>query len=132
MLRVVVLESLGYDCSMVFINTDLDKALHRNNNRSRKVPDDFIKNVHEMSSDNKEFYKSKFNHFYEIDNNEGELTEKVILDAYKKTTSFFDSNIINPIGKRTKLKMIEKKESYLSPAILEKSQIGSTLRNWFI
>ena len=32
------LEEIGYDCYMVFINTSMEIALHRNNTRKRVLP----------------------------------------------------------------------------------------------
>ena len=37
------LESVGYDCFMVFVNTDLDVALGRNQTRERKLPSELVK-----------------------------------------------------------------------------------------
>ena len=33
------LEAIGYDTSMIFVNTDLDTALERNRQRARSLPD---------------------------------------------------------------------------------------------
>ena len=37
------LEVEGYDCFMVFVNTDLKVALERNKKRERVVPEDIVK-----------------------------------------------------------------------------------------
>ena len=39
------LEAIGYDCFMVFINTDLEVALQRNKQRARIIPDDLVKSA---------------------------------------------------------------------------------------
>jgi len=40
-----LLDILGYDTYMVFVNTSLDVAQERNQNRARKVPKEFIKDA---------------------------------------------------------------------------------------
>lgn len=40
--EVKMLEALGYDCMMVFVNTSLDTALARNHKRERTVPDSLV------------------------------------------------------------------------------------------
>ena len=37
------LESAGYDCFMIFVNTDLEVALQRNFERERKLPSELVK-----------------------------------------------------------------------------------------
>lgn len=39
------LKNLGYDTHMVFVNTTLDVAMERNQNRERKLPDDIVKEM---------------------------------------------------------------------------------------
>ena len=46
------LRKQGYDCYMVFVNTSLEVALQRNQQRSRKVPDDVVKKGHAAVSNN--------------------------------------------------------------------------------
>ena len=42
-----VLEDVGYDCYMIFVNTDIDVALQQNNARARKLPDEIIRKTWE-------------------------------------------------------------------------------------
>ena len=44
------LESIGYDCYMIFVNTSLDVALERNIERERTVPEDIVIKIVEDSS----------------------------------------------------------------------------------
>ena len=39
------LDTLGYDCYMIFVNTSLEVALQRNEKRARKVPEDMVKSM---------------------------------------------------------------------------------------
>jgi tRNA uridine 5-carbamoylmethylation protein Kti12 len=96
--RKGILESIGYDTSMVWIETSLETSLKRNQQRKRHVPEEFIKEVYEKGQQLKPHYKSQFNPFFEINNDEGELTDDIILKAYKKVTGFFNTEVKNPIG----------------------------------
>ena len=42
-----LLKQLGYDTSMVFVNTTLETALERNANRTRSIPEKIVKSNHE-------------------------------------------------------------------------------------
>jgi len=46
------LVNLGYDTFMVFVNTSLEVALKRNQNRERKLPDDIVKEYWQQVQDN--------------------------------------------------------------------------------
>ncbi len=129
--RMAALESIGYDIAMVWVNTDVETAIKRAAARERNVDADFIKRVNDKSGENKSFFKSKFSTFLEIDNNDGELTNKVITAAGKKMTSFFGSPIKNPIGKRNKQKLIDTKEKFLIPSIFDKSTIAKKINVWY-
>lgn len=131
LLRYGALESVGYDIGAVFINTDLEVALERIKQRDRKVPEEFVREVHKKISEVKEFYKSKFNFTVEIDNNEGELTNDVILQAFKKVTSFYTSPLENPIGQSLIEKMEEKKEKYLLPNIFKEEELMKVVNLWY-
>ena len=44
------LESLGYDCAMVFVDTTLEVSKQRNAARARKLPDDIIEDMWGVST----------------------------------------------------------------------------------
>lgn len=133
--RAGLLESLGYDVGMVFINTDLDTSQKRAAERAikigRHVPEDFIKSVYEKSHENKEYFKSKFSFFKEINNSEGELTDEVLLDAYKNVQSFYESTIANPIGKRNVDLLRSEYEKYMVPSIITKEALLNKVEAWY-
>lgn len=133
--RSGMLESIGYDVGMIYVNTNLETAQKRAKERAEKigryVPDNFIKNVYEISEDNKEFFKSKFSFFKEINNNDGELTDDIILDAFKKIQNFYSSPLKNPTGKRTVEKMKINNFNYLVPDILETYQLKNKIINLY-
>lgn len=64
------LKKKGYDVYMVFIDTNLKKALERNRERRRSVEDSFVIGSNNLLKDNKKIYKEYFGkNFFEIDNN---------------------------------------------------------------
>ena len=130
-MRAGVLEPIGYDIGMIFVNTSLETSITRAEKRERKVDPDFIKQVYDLAADNKSYYQSKFDFFLDINNDAGELTDEVILKAFKKTTSFFNSDVKNPIGKRTIKKLEETKEKYLVPSIIGQSEINQKVEGWY-
>lgn len=133
--RTGLLESLGYDVGMVFINTNLETAQNRAEERAKKigrhVPEDFIKSVYEKSHENKEYFKSKFTFFKEINNSDGELTEAVLLDAYKKVQTFYEFDVINPIGKRNISLVKNESEKYLTPSVITKEMLSNKVEAWY-
>lgn len=90
--RKGLLESFGYDTAMVFVKTSLETAINRAEERGktmgRKVDPDFIRQAYEQIEKAKRYYRSTFNDWNEVSNDDGELTESVILNAFKHMSSF--------------------------------------------
>lgn len=126
-----LLESFGYDTAMLFVNTSLETAIKRAGLRERQVDIDFIKKVYEQSEKSKNFYRGRFSTFIEVNNDEGELNEKVILHAFKFMNKFYGSNIINPVGKEYKRRMMENGWKYLVPNIYTIEEIQQVLTSWY-
>lgn len=133
--RAGILESIGYDVGMVFINTDLNVALDRAKKRAeeigRHVDEDFIRLVHKLGEDNKEYFKGKFSFFKEVNNNPGELDNAAILKIFKQVSGFYEAPVENLVGKRTLEKLREEKQAYLIPTIFEKEQLDKKVEGWF-
>lgn len=130
--RKGILQSLGYDVAMVFVDTPVDTAIKRNKARGRTVPEEFLVKAYKDAQNLKKYYASEFRHFTEILNGEGELIDKVILDAYKKMSGFFTSKIENPIGKRLKEEMIENGWKYLvETPEYDMQYLKKLTDNWF-
>lgn len=129
--RAGILESLGYDVGMVFIDTPLDTALDRAAARERKVDPEFIKQVHADSEANKKFFSSKFEFFKEVKNGHGELNDEALLEAYRKVSGFFTSPLLNPVGARTLEKLKAAKQGYLMPTILDKEELQKKISIWY-
>ena len=79
------LRNLGYDCYMVFVNTNLEVALERNAKRPRSLPDYIVKSNWDGVQKNIGAFQRMFspNKFLIIDNNrsEEELVSKVLSTA---------------------------------------------------
>jgi dephospho-CoA kinase len=131
LMRVGILESLGYDVAMVYVKTDLETAIKRVQARDRKVPEEFITKVFNEMIESEEFYRGKFTHFVEINNNDGELTNDAIIAAFKKMRSFYSAPVKNPVGKRIVEQLRDGKQKYLVPSIIEKSELQKKLDMWY-
>lgn len=133
--RAGILESVGYDVGMVFIETDLEVALDRAKKRGeeidRHVDEDFIKKVHELSQENKTYFQNKFSFFREVNNNPGELNDQTIAKIFKQVQSFYNEPLENPVGIRTLEKLREGKETYLVPTVFEKDDLQKKVEAWF-
>jgi len=128
--RVGILESLGYDVGMVFIDTSLETALKRAAARERKVDPTFIKFVNDQAQENLQFFKTKFSFFEKIKNDEGEMNDDIILAAFKSVQSFYDYTVKKPVGKRLITDMQEQKSKYLSD-IMGQDVIDRKIENWY-
>jgi predicted kinase len=89
----------GYDCYMVFVNTDLKVALERNEKRARKVPEDIVKKAWQEVNQNLGKYQSLFggSNMLIVDNSEyKEFEDKV----KSKAMQFVNRPIQNHLAKQ--------------------------------
>jgi len=92
------LESLGYDCYMIFVNTSIDVALERNQNRSRTVPEDIVITSWKAVQNN----LGKFNNLFKsgmiiVDNNKA--NEDVEMKTYKRVRGLLKNKVKNTRAK---------------------------------
>jgi len=115
--RSGILKSLGYDVALIWVDTSLETSLERAKKRfesgGREVEEKVIRKIFKELDGLKSYYSSEFRNFTEILNDDGELVDKVVLQAYKKMSSFFNSPLKNPIGVKTVKKMKENGHKYL-------------------
>tara|TARA_B100001057_G_scaffold214081_2_gene214462 strand:+ start:19495 stop:21177 length:1683 start_codon:yes stop_codon:yes gene_type:complete len=80
-----LLEQLGYECAMVFVNTSLETALDRNQKRERSIPDKIVKDNHKVVRANMGKLQNSFGRskFFILDN-DGDTK-----DLDKNTTKIF-------------------------------------------
>lgn len=133
--RDAILDKFGYDSMMIWVNTSLKTALKRAEEREKKigrhVDPEFIKQAYDTVNKLKPIYKSHFKTFIEVNNDEGELTDKAILKAFRKTTGFFSSPVKSKKGNKIIDEMKDNGWKYLTDGIMDKNEIKSSLDLWF-
>jgi len=129
--RKDILEDIGYDTAMIWVDTPLEDALERAAKRERPVDPEFIEETYKRLMKLKSYYASKFSNFTEILNGEGELIDKVIIQAYKKMGKFFSSPLKNPRGKKAIEVMNENGWKYLLDGVYDKSYLNSKANKWY-
>ena len=68
------LKTAGYDVKALFIQTDLDVALKRNNERARTIPPRIVEKSHKSAQAVKKMLKKKMGRdFHEVENNGGPI-----------------------------------------------------------
>ncbi len=93
------MEQLGYDTLMVFVNTDIETSVSRNNNRDRKVPEEWVRAMWGRSQSNIGKFQQLFGEkFYIIDNNV--VNEDQINAVRKKISSWSKTSPTNQAYKR--------------------------------
>lgn len=79
-----LLEEAGYDVKVIFIQTNLEVALQRNNERSRTVPPKIVEKSHKQAQVVKGYLKKHGKrNFHEVENNGGPIDKSI---AGKLTT----------------------------------------------
>jgi Zeta toxin len=133
--RVGILESMGYDVGCVFVDTDLQVAIDRAERRAaainRTVPQEFIKKVHSLSQENKQYLKSKFSFFKEARNNPGELDDEALQQLFTQVQGFFTAPLKNPVGIRALETLKGAKEKYLAPSVFSDEEIKNRASGWY-
>jgi hypothetical protein len=133
--RMGILESLGYDVGIVYVNTSLEDALarveKRNATTKRQVDLDFVKKVHERTEANVEFLRGKVSFFVDVKNSGDEYTDEVMMKAFKKAQTFFSSAISNPIGARHIEKLKASGGKYLTPDIMSMDTLKNKVDGWY-
>ena len=104
------LESIGYDCYMIFVNTSEEVALARNEKRARKVPVDMVKKMWSDVQRNLGKYQGLFGagSFVVVDNNEP--NEDLMSMAIKIVRRLVKSPIRNGRAKKWIQKELEKRK----------------------
>jgi hypothetical protein len=100
------LQEVGYDCFMVFVNTDLDVALERNQMRDRKLPSELVKDAWQGVQNNLGKFQALFgsSNMLVVDNSEFKEFPKVVKKASRE---FIKRPIQNHIAKQWIKKELE-------------------------
>ena len=88
------LESIGYDCYMIFVNTSLDVALERNLKRERTVPEDItIRSWRSVQNNIGKFNNLFKNGMIIVDNNKAD--EDIILSVFRRIKTLLKNKVTN-------------------------------------
>jgi len=90
------LEDMGYDCFLVFVDTPLETALERNNNRERVLDDEKVINNWNNVQEVKEELVKMFSPNYTIIVNDGK--KDIGKQGQKAVDKFLRAPIMNPLG----------------------------------
>ena len=99
------LEALGYDCSMIFVNTSLKVALQRNSERARRLPKDILmKSWKDVQSNMGKFQGLFGSKFVVVDNSKflkpEDAQKKFGMITRKYISKFVKTPVKNHIGKK--------------------------------
>jgi len=98
--QVQGLKNLGYECSMVFVNTSLDTAQERNQMRKRTLPEKQVAQMWNEVQRNIGKFQSLFGSkdFIIVDNNDA--GEDVFAKVWKRISKLVKTKVTNPTAKR--------------------------------
>lgn len=85
-----LMQSMGYDTMMLFVNTDKETALKRNRERERSLPDAEVSKMWETIQSNIGMFQTFFGKqkFLVVDNSDGKDYKKETLRAYRDAVKF--------------------------------------------
>ena len=98
--QVAGLKQLGYECSMIFVNTSLDTALEQNRKRKRTLPDAEVTTMWKEVQNNIGAFQRLFgnSNFIVVDNNIA--GEDVFAKVWKRVAMLIRKKVKNPIADR--------------------------------
>ena len=97
-----VLQDLGYDTAMIFVNTDLDTAIERDKLRDRSVGEKEVTQMWKDVQKNIGAFQQMFGKedMLVVDNSTGKDFKKETLRAYRDVQKFIKREPDNPIAKK--------------------------------
>lgn len=95
-----ILNNIGYDTFMVFVNTSLDVALERNARRARSIKEDIARKAWKDVQENIGKFQNLFGgeNFIIVDNNK--FDENILNKAAKEVRKVIKKPIRNPLAKQ--------------------------------
>lgn len=96
------LKDLGYDTTMILVNTDLDTAIERDKQRSRSLGKKKVTDYWKTVQSNIGAFQTMFGkkNFIVVDNSTGKDYQKETLRAYRDIKKFIDKDPDNPLAKK--------------------------------
>jgi len=104
------LDTIGYDCFMIFVNTSKEVALTRNSQRARKVPEDMVLSMWNDVQRNIGKFQGLFgsSNFIIVDNNKPD--EDIMTMAQKRIRNLITKPIQNGRAKSWIQRELEKRK----------------------
>lgn len=98
--QVAGLKGIGYECSMIFVNTSLDTAQERNSQRSRTLPEKEVEAMWNGVQQNMGKFQRLFgaSNMIIVDNNDA--GEDVFNKVWKRIAMLIRKKVSNPTAKR--------------------------------
>jgi predicted kinase len=94
------LKKLGYDVAMIFVNTDLETALKRNQQRDRSLPDPMVEKMWKDVQKNIGKFHNLFGGMMTVvDNSDGSNYEGATMSAYKRISKWIKIKPSKPAAK---------------------------------
>lgn len=98
--KVTELRELGYDCAMVFVNTDLETAQARNAKRMRSLPETMVAKMwQEVQKNIGKFHNLFGKNMYILDNSDGANVDGAIQGIYRRMKEFAEAPPKHPTAK---------------------------------
>ena len=89
--QVTKLRRIGYECAMIFVNTNLQTAIDRDKNRRRSLGADAVTQMwNEVQKNIGKFQNLFKGQMYIVDNNEGQDINKATMPVYRKMKKWVD------------------------------------------
>ena len=97
-----MLEQIGYDTAMIFVNTDLDTAIERDKNRERSLGAKEVTDYWKAVQKNIGAFQTMFGKqkMLVVDNSDGKDYQKETLRAYRDIKKFIGKEPDNPLAKQ--------------------------------
>src|SRR5210317_726281 len=97
-----MLEDIGYETTMIFVNTDLETALARNNKRARSLPDGVVEKMWKDVQNNLGKFQSIFGRggITIVDNSDSSDVENATMRAYKTISKWANREPRNHLAKK--------------------------------
>ena len=96
-----LLEELGYDCYMIFVDTTMKTAKERNSNRNtRRLLDKIVERNWKSVQANKDAYKQLFGSNIKVISTEGRDAGELPRGAASHVMKLINSEVQNPIAKK--------------------------------
>jgi dephospho-CoA kinase len=96
-----LLEAIGYETAIIVVNTDLETAIQRDQQRERSIGAEGVKKMWSQVQNNIGKFQSSFhNNFFIVDNSKSSDVEKGTMSVYRRVASWAKEKPKNTHGMR--------------------------------